>query len=410
MALSTNDIPGQIREVKKRLRQQVGDYAGVFQAVSKAMESEVERIKRLDETGSAIPEFDFADIGEEGFNDEQRRQIEVAGSAVIHNTLPRDETDSNNELLARYIVDNGYYTQIPEATDNYFSQLQSDKPQIFGIYWSKAQIWARQHPNMAELRKHLNRVWTWQDGDKVHFNPDLNLAYADRIRRREPGDASLGLSPHVDSGSIERWLEPNYNHVYHKLFSPNWQDYDAFDGASRTAVEEFPSPAVCSMFRTYQGWVAMTPQGPGDGTLQMVPSYLAVPYMLLRAIQDDVPEDDLCGAAPGRALTVSPEWHPLLLEGLVSIPHMEAGDTVWWHPDTIHAVEDIHEGTGYSNVIYVGAVPDCDKNRSFLPKQKDAFLKGASCPDFAAENYELKYTNRATVDDLTELGKKQMGF
>ena len=31
-------------------------------------------------------------------------------------------------------------------------------------------------------------------------------------------------------------------------------------------------------------------------------------------------------------------------------------------------------------------------------------------PDFAAENYEIDYRGRATIDDLTELGKTQMGF
>ncbi len=44
--------------------------------------------------------------------------------------------------------------------------------------------------------------------------------------------------------------------------------------------------------------------------------------------RDDVPEDDLCGAAPGRALSVNPQYHGLLLQALSSIPLMEPGDTV----------------------------------------------------------------------------------
>lgn len=263
---------------------------------------------------------------------------------------------------------------------------------------------------MALARRNLNRLWTWQEGDKTFFDPDREASYADRVRRREPGDATLGLSPHVDSGSIERWIEPHYREVYHDVFFGDWKNYQAFHGANRIEVEEYPSPAVCSVFRTFQGWVALTPQGKGDGTLQMVPSSLAMPYMLLRALQDDVPEDDLCGAAPGRALTVSPKWHPLLLEGLVSIPQMQPGDTVWWHPDTIHAVEDKHNGTEYSNVLFIGAAPDCGKNRTFLAKQRTAFLNGESCPDFAPEHHEKSYAGRATLDDLTELGRHQMGF
>jgi Protein of unknown function (DUF1479) len=35
------------------------------------------------------------------------------------------------------------------------------------------------------------------------------------------------------------------------------------------------------MFRTYQGWTALTPQGPNDGTLQAVPITVGMVYMLL---------------------------------------------------------------------------------------------------------------------------------
>ena len=79
--------------------------------------------------------------------------------------------------------------------------------------------------------------------------------------------------------------------------------------------------------------------------------------MLLRALQDDVAEDDLCGARPGRALGVSPEWHKELLAGLVSIPEVQPGDTVWWHTDICHAVGDEHAGQEDASVIYIGSAP-----------------------------------------------------
>lgn len=410
MALSTDNMAQQIRDFKRSLKTQMPDYLSRFEQVTEAMKQEVTRIKQEEAAGSAIPQFDFADIAETGFSEAQRQQVHRAGCCIIRNTLPANEVSQHNESLSRYIVDNGYYDHTPTVEDNYFSQLKSDKPQIFGIYWSPAQIWARQHPNMATARKHLNHLWTWQENGQTFFNPDLEVSYADRVRRREPGDATLGLSPHVDSGSIERWIEPHYREVYHDVFMGDWRHYHAFHGANRIEVEEYPSPAVCSVFRTFQGWVALTTQGKGDGTLQMVPSTLAMPYMLLRALQDDVPEDDLCGAAPGRALTVSAKWHPLLLEGLVSIPKVHPGDTVWWHPDTIHAVEDKHNGEGYSNVLFIGAAPDCNKNRQFLTKQKTAFLNGESCPDFAPEHHEKSYVGRAQEGDLSPLGRKQMGF
>src|ERR1700693_6234309 len=73
--------------------------------------------------------------------------------------------------------------------------------------------------------------------------------------------------------------------------------------------QEIESPAVCHMFRTYQGWTALTRQGPGDGMLQLIPIANSMVYMLLRALQDDVPEAELCGAKPGRVLSAKAEWH-----------------------------------------------------------------------------------------------------
>jgi hypothetical protein len=60
--------------------------------------------------------------------------------------------------------------------------------------------------------------------------------------------------------------------------------------------------------------------------------------------------------------------------------------------------------------MYIGAAPFCEKNAAYLEKQKAAFLKGESSPDFAQENYEVDYEGRATLADLTDLGRRQMGF
>jgi hypothetical protein len=233
--------------------------------------------------------------------------------------------------------------------------------------------------------------------------------YADRLRRRPPGSASLGLSAHCDGGSVERWIDVNFRKVYRHVFSGDWRRYDPFDAAYRPDVGEIPSPAVCSMFRTFQGWTALTPQGPGDGTLQLVPIANAMAYILLRALQDDVAEDDLCGAMPGRALSIRPEWHAPLFDALSSIPKMEAGDTVFWHSDVIHAVEDEHRGAGYSNVMYIAAAPGCAKNDAYLARQLPSFLEGKSPPDFPADHFEVDFAGRAGLDDLTPLGRSQLG-
>ena len=108
--------------------------------------------------------------------------------------------------------------------------------------------------------------------------------------------------------------------------------------------------------------------------------------------------------------SLEPGRHADLIAGLVSIPEVMPGDTVFWHTDICHAVADKHEGNEYASVIYIGSAPDCPKNRAYLPRQRDAFLAGRSAPDFAAMDFEVDFKGRATLADLTDLGRAQMGF
>ena len=44
--------------------------------------------------------------------------------------------------------------------------------------------------------------------------------------------------------------------------------------------------------------MVLTSQGPGDGTLKLVPLMRAIAFVLLRPMLEDVPEELLCGAEP----------------------------------------------------------------------------------------------------------------
>ncbi len=365
------------------------------------------------EGADAVPSFSYSDLQAGAISAAQKDQIRRRGCVVIRGVFDRQQATAWNEEIGRYIDENNYYDKAKDKVglDQYFSTLVSGRPQIFGLYWSRPQMHARQHVNLAATRSWLNHLWDFTRADNMpEFDPDRQCNYADRVRRREPGDKSLGLSTHCDGGSIERWCDPSFHRVYHEVFFGDINSYDPFQAAGRTQTEEIPSPAVCSVFRTFQGWTALTQQGPGDGTLKIIPIAGAMAWMLLRALQPDVAPDDLCGASAGRALAANAQWHQALLEAEISIPVVEPGDTVWWHPDVIHAVENEHRGSGYSNVIYIGAAPWCEKNTQFLPRQAESFLAGSSSPDFAAEDYEIAFKNRATLEDLSELGKKQMGL
>ncbi|SAK51691.1 dioxygenase [Caballeronia temeraria] len=412
MALHIDDLPSAIRQAKKELRAALPNYREVFAEVEKAIGEEAKRIAAQRDRGeNVIPDIRFADIAEGRVSADAIALVKARGACVIRNVFPREQVRQWDDDIADYVERNRLDKRLENrAEDKYFGQLASSKPQIYGVYWSKPQVLARQSESLTAARVFLNKLWRTESEGRVHFDPEHVPVYADRLRRRPPGSASLGLSAHCDGGSVERWIESNFRKVYRHVFSGNWREYDAFDAAFRTDVEEIASPAVCSMFRTFQGWTALTPQGPGDGTLQLVPIANSMVYILLRALQDDVADDDLCGAMPGRALSIRQEYHAPLFEALSSIPKMEAGDTVFWHSDVIHAVEDEHKGSGYSNVMYIASAPACAKNDAYLKRQLPSFLKGESPPDFPADHFEVDFTGRATVDDLSPLGRAQLGL
>jgi hypothetical protein len=412
MAFVIDNLSEAIRNSKQALRKALPNHAEVFRQVEAEMRRRVNTIVKERETGEpVIPIVHYSDVSAGGVPPELIAKIRDRGACVVRRTFAPEQAEAWDKEIAQYVDENGLDAKLANAAeDKYFGMLASAKPQIYGIYWSRPQVQARQAESLTQVRIFLNKLWKAESQGQRHFNPDETPAYADRIRRRPPGSASLGLSPHVDGGSVERWLDENFRKVYRHVFSGNWQDYDAYDAAYRPDAREVASPAVCSMFRTFQGWTALTRQGKGDGTLQLIPIANSMMYVLLRALQDDVPEDELCGAAPGRALSINPQYHSLLIEALSSIPLMEPGDTVFWHSDVVHAVENEHRGSGYSNVMYISSTPGCAKNTAYLAKQAPAFLAGKTPPDFAPDDFEVDFTGRGTEIDLTPLGRSQLGL
>ena len=407
--MNLTEIQNKIISEKINLRKKSDNFVYNFKKIEKYIQKEVKIIK--ESKSSVIPEIEFEEIS---IKDQTiiKNKIFKRGCVIIRNAFDKKKMEDLNDDLDKYVLENNYFEDQKKkiGIDKYFSDLKSGKPQIFGLYWSKAQSEIRHSKEMETIKKWLNNLWNYNYEGKNIFDPNRELVYADRVRRREPGDDTLGLSPHCDAGSVERWIDKAYQKIYNDIFSDNFENFNPFDAKYRDETIEFESPAVAHVFRTFQGWTALTEQGPNDGTLQLIPIAKGMSYVLTRALLDDVPENELCGSKAGKALSINEKYHSLLLEGLISIPKMNPGDTIWWHPDVVHAVEEKHQGKNYSNVIYVGATPYCKKNIDYIKKQSKKFIEGKSPPDFAPEDYEVNYKGRVKVNDLSELAKKQLGL
>lgn len=407
------DHKAAIRQMKRELRAQIGDVQAVFDKLSDRIATRVAEINDLKSRGDAVwPTIPFEDVKNGTITDAQREAVKRRGCAVIKGHFPREQALAWDRSMLDYLDLNHFDDVYKGPGDNFFGTLTASRPEIYPIYWSQAQMQARQSEEMAQVQSFLNRLWTFESNGKQWFNPDVSVIYPDRIRRRPPGTTSKGLGAHTDSGALERWLLPAYQQVFARVFDGNVEKYDPWNAAHRTEVEEYTveNTTKCSVFRTFQGWTALSDMIPGQGLLHVVPIPEAMAYILLRPLLDDVPEDELCGVAPGRVLPISEKWHPLLVEALTSIPALEAGDSVWWHCDVIHSVAPVENQQGWGNVMYIPAAPMCEKNLAYAKKVKAALETGASPGDFPREDYEKTWQDRFTVNDLNIHGKRALGM
>ena len=405
------DVKAAIRQMKQQLRSQIGDVEALFRQVCDKIEAAIADAKADEQrTGSAWPMMEMQTLARGEVSDETRAQIKRRGCVVIKQHFAREQALAWDKSMLDYLELNHFDQQYRGPGDNFFGSLEASRPEIYPIYWSQAQMQARQSDAMIQAQSFLNRLWTFDSQGQQWFDPDVSVIYPDRIRRRLPGTTSKGLGAHTDSGALERWLLPAYQQVFARLFSGDFAAYDPWDAAHRTEVDEYdvPDTTKCSVFRTFQGWTALSDMIPGQGLLHVVPVPEAMAYVLLRPLLSDVPEDELCGVEPGRVLPINEKWHPHLIAGLSSIPALEAGDSVWWHCDVIHAVAPVENQRGWGNVMYIPAAPMCDKNRAYARQVAEALEQGRSPADFPPEDYEANWQQRFTLADLNQNGRRAL--
>src|SRR4051794_1470754 len=408
------DLPGAIRAVKQALRARIAasgrTVEEVFAVMQARVRERVEEIAAARARGETIwPVIDFADIAAGRVPDEQVAQLRRRGCVIVRGHFDREQALAWDRDIVDYVESNHFFADYRGPADDFFGSVGS-KPEIYPVYWSPAQMQARQSDRMAAVQSFLNRQWRSESQGKQWFDPDRDSLYPDRIRRRPPGADSNGLGTHLDPGTLDLWMTRAYQQAFRHLFDGTVESYDPWDASYRTDGPQYPGSTMCSAFRTFQGWTALSDMDHDQGVLHTVPIPEAMGYLLLRPLLADVPDDNMCDVTVNQVFPASEKWHPLLLEALSGIPDVRAGDSVWWHCDMIHSVAPVRDQKGWGNVMYIPAAPWCPRNETYAARVRDAFLTGSSPTDFPAEHYERTWDNRFSPDQLNTTGRRGLGL
>ncbi|KAK0231117.1 hypothetical protein IW262DRAFT_1445354 [Armillaria fumosa] len=374
-----------------------------------------------------IPQAQFSEL--QSLPADKIAEIRRKGCLVIKDIVDDEQAIAWKKSLEDFISSNPDVDGFPR-----------DDKQFYQLYWTKSQLEARSHPNVLVASAWLNNLYHAEPGQKPD-GVDLSspLSYADRFRIRHPGTVWTTFPPHVDGGSIERWEDSAFRSCFANIFSGQWRKHDPFALPGRVSAQNslHGRPNQSSIFRAFQGWLAMSETAPTEGTLKVFPGLLlSNPYLILRPffrllvapdsqeVWDpkswvfDVSSADFPGLVPQdgawRGPLPTPELHPnLLLETtMISVPKVFPGDAVFWHGDLIHSVEKEHTGRGDSAVMYIAAVPTTPLNQAYIERQKESFLKAVTPPDYPVqakpENALVGFGKARDI--LNPSGRKAMGL
>ncbi|MCO8269730.1 DUF1479 domain-containing protein [Actinoplanes sp. TRM 88003] len=408
------DLPAAIREIKAALRRQIAasgrTVEEVFAVVERSIAAEVAEINAARARGETIwPVISYADIEAGTVSAADVAQLRKRGCLVVRGHFEREQALGWDAGIVQYVEDNNFFEDYRGPGDDFFGSVGS-KPEIYPIYWSHAQMEARQSDRMARVQAFLNSQWKHESEGVQWFDPSRDSLYPDRIRRRPEGADSAGLGTHLDPGTLDLWMTEAYQKAFRHLFNGDVEKYDPWDAAYRTSGPQYPGSTMCSAFRTFQGWTALSDMSHDQGVLHTVPIPGAMAYLMLRPLLNDVPDDEMCGVTVNQVFPATDKWHGLLMEALAGIPDVQAGDSVWWHCDMIHSVAPVQDQKGWGNVMYIPAAPWCPRNETYAANVREAFLSGSSPSDFPAEHYEREWPDRFAEADLNETGRRGLGL
>ncbi|KAF4962878.1 hypothetical protein FSARC_9064 [Fusarium sarcochroum] len=445
-------LPSRFARIKRNLiRGHEAELEASWARLITALRKEVSHIEDLG--AHLIPSIEFGDLDDSDQTARFGHDLRRYGVGVIRKVVPRVDTDTAVRETVEYL-----------DSKHHIKALQHD-PACFDFFWTPAQVRSRAHPNVLSAQRFMMGLWETSPDDQLVTR--LPITYVDRIRVHGNGEnqssslnvppieppqsaddwiqalqSSAGIIAQVDNGSLERWEPDGYQHAgtYNHIFHGQWEDYDPWKCTSRTSVttDLYNGYGACTIFRMFQGILALSTVEPG--MVRLLPSpKLATAYYLLRPfftaknpppenrtgpeweaylapenwkLQSE-PDSIIHGAVPGHAQRITETWHPHLhlRNSMITLPTLQPGDYILWHPDLPYYLSSNNYGlktpsgsnSEVSMLVYVPAAPLTQTNALYLARQRKAFQRGHPGPDFDS-------TGRGIVEEDAETrpGEKEI--
>ena len=258
-------MPAAIVEIKAALRARIAASGrtvdDVVAEIEDRIRAEIADIKATRARGEEVwPVIDYADIEAGTVAPELLALLQAARLRGGPRSLrPREQAEAVGPRRRRLRRVEPVLRELHRPGRRLLRQpCEMSKPEIYPIYWSSAQMEARQHPRMAAVQSFLNRQWISESEGRRWFDPDRDTHLPGPDPPPPAGRDSGGLGTHLDPGTLDLWMTEGYQQHFRHLFDGDVAAYDPWDAAYRTEAAQYPGSTMCSAFRTFQGWTALS--------------------------------------------------------------------------------------------------------------------------------------------------------
>ena len=153
-----DDIPAATAEVKAAIRARIEasgrTVAQVVAEVEAFLEGEIADIEATRARGEEVwPVIEYADIAAGTVAPQTLALLQRRGCAVVRGHFEREQAERWDADVVDYVESNRFFETYAGPADDFFGTLGAEmsKPEIYPVYWSRAQMEARQDERMATV-------------------------------------------------------------------------------------------------------------------------------------------------------------------------------------------------------------------------------------------------------------------